>query len=383
MNWELVTAIVFYSIVGILIYLNRDKFEIMQKIFIVRKTKKGLNFMRSLAKHKWFWKIFSTIAIPVAVYWALRVGQLLWLNVDGIISGVSGAGVGVVIPGVRIPGSPIYIPFWQGIIAIGVLAIVHEFAHGIVAVAEGIKIKNTGFGFLAVIPLAFVEMDEKSLKKASKLSRLRMASSGAFMNICMWLIFSVILVLFFAPFLSKVTVVDGVNITGVTDELPADLAGVVEGSMVRSINGVAVPNLTSFTTEIQKYSPGENLTFNTSTGVYTIATTENPQNPETPYLGVMLSQETHTAQWALDKYGEFGIGAFNWFFDLVKWVAMLNFLVGIMNFLPIWALDGGMIFYDLSSYIIKKQKLRAILINLLFAFYLTLLLFNLIGPIFY
>jgi len=36
----------------------------------------------------------------------------------------------LVIPGVQIPGSPIFVPFWYGIIALFTVILVHEFGHG-------------------------------------------------------------------------------------------------------------------------------------------------------------------------------------------------------------------------------------------------------------
>ncbi|HDQ60038.1 MAG TPA: hypothetical protein ENN30_02485, partial [Candidatus Woesearchaeota archaeon] len=240
MNWELITAVFFYSIIGILIYINRAKFEIIHKIFIVHKTQKGLGLMKKLSKYTSLWKVFSTLAIPTAVFCALWVGQQLWYNVLGIIAGTSGAGVYPVIPGVHIPGSPIFIPFWHGVIAIGVLAVVHEFAHGIVASMEGLKLKATGFGFLAFLPLAFVEMDEDQLKEAPRLSRLRIAASGAFANICMWILFSLLLGFVFGPFLNSAVVNAGVNLTEVNPGFAADIAGLPSGSTLYDIDGVPI-----------------------------------------------------------------------------------------------------------------------------------------------
>ena len=42
-------------------------------------------------------------------------------------------GVSIVIPGVEMPGSSIYIPFFYGLIALATVLIVHEFSHGFIA----------------------------------------------------------------------------------------------------------------------------------------------------------------------------------------------------------------------------------------------------------
>ena len=49
----------------------------------------------------------------------------------------------LVIPGIQIPGSPVFIPFWYGILALFCVVVIHEFGHGIVARANGIKIQQT------------------------------------------------------------------------------------------------------------------------------------------------------------------------------------------------------------------------------------------------
>jgi len=380
MNWELITAVVFYSIVAILIYINRDKFQWMQKVFLVHKTQKGLKWMKKLSRFTIFWKIFSTLAIPTAVFCALWVGQMLWSNSMGIIAGTAGAGVYPAIPGVRIPGSPFYIPFWQGIIAIALLAVVHEFAHGIVASMEGLKLKSTGFGFLAILPLAFVEIDEDNLRNAPRLSRLRVAASGAFANIWMWVIFSLLIGFIFGGFVSSSFVNEGINITATQEGLPADIAGVPAGSIIYGINNYSTPTMQDFQNIMNRHKAGEIVVLNTSEGIFEVETVSSPQDPDAPLLGVMVMQDVRVADHAYEKYGRFGFSVIMWMLDLFKWIALLNLFVGIMNFLPIWALDGGMIFYDLTSYVFKSQKLHHFVVTAVFAFFLILLLFNLLGP---
>ena len=56
---------------------------------------------------------------------------------------------------------PFYFTYW--IIAIAIVAVFHEFAHGIFAKIRGIRLKSTGFGFLGPLLAAFVEIDEKQI----------------------------------------------------------------------------------------------------------------------------------------------------------------------------------------------------------------------------
>ena len=51
-----------------------------------------------------------------------------------------------------------------------------------------------------------------------------------------------------------------------------------------------------------------------------------------------------------------------------------------MNFLPIWALDGGIVANGLLSYVIKNKKVLFAVLNLIFVFYLALIILNMVGP---
>jgi membrane-associated protease RseP (regulator of RpoE activity) len=100
--------------------------------------------------------------------------------------------VTLILPGINIP-------LFEGIIALGVILIVHEFAHGISAVAHRIKLQNTGlvlFGSLVVG--AFVEVDEKKLFRSSKKEQLRVLSSGIGSNFIFSVIFGFLFILFLA-----------------------------------------------------------------------------------------------------------------------------------------------------------------------------------------
>ena len=380
MNWDLISAVVFYVIVAVLIYKYRHKFEVISKIFIVHKTKKGLSLMKHLSRYRTFWKIFSTIAIPVVVLGMIIVGQSLLMNLIKIFQGVGGQGVGLLIPGVKIPGSSFFVPFWPGIIAIAVLAVVHEFSHGIVAAMEGIRLKSTGFGFLAILPLAFVELDEKQMEKKSKLVRLRILSAGPFANIVLWAILSIVLLFAFAPILSNVVINDGLNITVVEKNTPADLAGINVGDVVASLNNHSVKTISDFYTAIKDVKPGDNITLTTLDNVsYVVQTIHNPSDGTRPYIGVVLTQATHISNLAREKYG-FGVDIFLWVFEVVKWVALINLFVGLMNCIPVWAIDGGRVIYDLFGYVTKNEKILAVILHLFSSFYLALIVLNFIGP---
>jgi membrane-associated protease RseP (regulator of RpoE activity) len=95
---------------------------------------------------------------------------------------------------------PFYFIYW--ILIIAIVAISHEFSHGIFAVHKKVKLKSTGFGFfpffLPVFLAAFVELDEKEMEKKKPLSQMAVLAAGTFANVIIAILFFVILLGFFA-----------------------------------------------------------------------------------------------------------------------------------------------------------------------------------------
>jgi len=125
---------------------------------------------------------------------------------------------------------PFYFTYW--IIAIAVIAIFHEFAHGILMKRYNIGIKSTGFGFLGPFLAAFVEQDEKEMKKASKFSQISVLSAGTFTNLILSIIFFLLLGLFFMGFYQE----SGALFNTYT-------MGAVSIANITSIGGISINNL--------------------------------------------------------------------------------------------------------------------------------------------
>ena len=132
-----------------------------------------------------FWRWYMNVGIVVAFGAMIFI---TWTLISSIPSVFDTPAVSIVIPGVEMPGSSIYIPFFYGLIALATVLIVHEFSHGIQAVNEKISIKSIGLLLFAIIPGAFVEPDEDELKEAKKSSRLRVYAAGSIANITLAII---------------------------------------------------------------------------------------------------------------------------------------------------------------------------------------------------
>ena len=136
--------------------------------------------------------------MPAASSWlnnyALAIGVLFGIASIGFLSMLSSAAgifasksavssVAPVVPGITLP-------FWEGLVAIIVVAIVHEVAHGVLAAAEKLKVRSSGvllFGFLPIG--AFVEPDEEKFKKIDLWKKRRILVAGSSSNLYFFLVF--------------------------------------------------------------------------------------------------------------------------------------------------------------------------------------------------
>jgi len=128
---------------------------------------------------------------------------------------------------------PFYFTYW--IVILAIIAITHEFAHGIFAAYDKVKIKSTGFGFfpffLPVFLAAFVELDEEKMAKKSKFSQLAILSAGTFANVLTGIFFFLVMWVFFAfAFVPS----------GITFDSYATSAVAISG--ITSMNGILMVN---------------------------------------------------------------------------------------------------------------------------------------------
>ncbi|MEN4006541.1 MAG: site-2 protease family protein [Methanobacteriaceae archaeon] len=347
-------AIAFVVIWGLAI-LFKDKLKIdINGPFLMIKTGRMRGFIDRIAqKSPRFWKYSMNVGIPVAVFF---IGLIFYLLADSLISILATpapstqAAVGIAIPGVKIPGSPFYVPLGYGLAAIATVVVVHEFGHAILARAEGISIKSIGLALFAVIPGAFVEPDEEEVKKAKRLSKLRIYAAGSVFNMgfgAIALVGSLLLSMFFiAPSFHT----DGMQITSIIEDSPAD--GVLkEGMIITGINGQHITNRTSFITALNATRPGNMLTITTNQGPFTLETAPNPHNPSIAYIGVQTQENLAIDEDVSNVYGDILPWLLFGFTTLLRWIFILNFGIGTFNLIPLKPFDGGLMLEELLNYI--------------------------------
>jgi len=393
LEWILVgiaLLLLFWDIVGLMnrwFHLEKHGFTISPGVLMWR-TKRGLNFIDKTAKFNKRWlRIFGTAAVIVGFAFMVFMLVNIVLNVAFIITRpeVAPAGVRLVIPGLTIP-------LWEGLLAMFSVLLVHEFSHGLVLRSHDLPIKSAGVMMFVAIPGAFVEPDEKRLKKAPIMQRLRVYGAGSFANILLALFCLLILLVAVAPR-------PGVYVWGVSDNVDAPAHDNLRPGMRLysvSINDNAATILSGwqdFYNIMDNVRPGDNLTIVVNDNTITLTAAASPENENRGYLGVSPISAISRSSFinplftlAAISYGIMGYPLFHPYCDdsflpwsiisLLTWMFMLNFAIGLFNLLPAIPLDGGYIFRGLLEKKVKRKTAEQ-LSYALALFVLTLIIINL------
>ena len=157
MSFDLIAFIIFILLVIVFLFIKRKNITI-QKLFdnwmyfILYKTQLGLKWMDRLSeKHRNLVKLFGYCCIGFGFIGMIWFSLLILNHMIKFFLApkVVDLGFQLVLPGISVPGVGV-LSFFYFIISIFVLAIIHEFCHGVVMRAHDIKIKSSGFGFLTV-----------------------------------------------------------------------------------------------------------------------------------------------------------------------------------------------------------------------------------------
>jgi len=205
-TYDIISLIVIIIAVTIFLYTHRKNISREGLLYLYR-TKVGIKFIDKMgSKYKKILKSVQYVSIGcgyilmiLAVYLIAKISYL-YLKSSELAKAIKAPPLIPLVPYVDkvftqglLP--PLYFTYW--VIIIALIAIPHEFAHGIFSKINNIRIKSTGFGFLGPFLAAFVEPDEKEMNKSSKKAQLAILSAGTFSNLIFAAIFGLIMILFF------------------------------------------------------------------------------------------------------------------------------------------------------------------------------------------
>jgi len=283
-----------------------------------------------------------------------------------------------VLPGVKIANFPV-LSFWYWIISILLVAVVHEFMHGVFSRYYSVKIKSSGFAFLGPILAAFVEPDEKKLAKKRKISQMAVMSAGPFSNIVFAFIILLLTFFIISPITSNMTSYEGIQIINVENGYPAFEAGLKKGDTISTINNISIYNLDDFKSLMENIKPNEKITIATNTTIFTLTTEKSPQDLNKGYLGISIAPlQIKIKDSIINKYGKILPAVFLWIAKLFFWLFVINLGVGLFNLLPLGPVDGGRLLNIGLSCFIKNKKLNYKIYMFVTIFCLLLIFINLL-----
>lgn len=347
------------------------------------KTKLGLDKMRNWSqKHKRFFKIVSNISIFVAIFGFIAMTIFMLWQLGYIVSHGVTQGGGLVLPlktekGLESSVPIFYVPFWYWIIALSVLIIVHEFAHGVIAESFKVKVKSSGLAFFGIlvpfVPGAFVEPDEKALKEKPKWQQIAVFGAGSTSNFIFGAFFLLLWLFVAGPFVNATFDVNNITFTSVMNQSSLNEFNITSGNII-SLDGIE--DKKQIITNLQNLSVNQSvfMEINQTNGTQLIVATtfSNPDNPEKGMIGISGLSFGLKNKEGYGFLGKFPLG----FQTLLFYLWFLNIGIGMMNLLPIWITDGGQISKVVFERLFVKRKALAVYHGLSF-FSLLLIIFTL------
>lgn len=376
---------------------------------LLLRTKRGISFLRVIAKRKTFWRYFGNFSIIFCVLMMILVVLLLALNTWTVMGwtpeqqkSLPGIEFGLVIPGLN-PILPLeYVVYI--ILALIIAVIVHEFSHGILTFANHLKLKSLGILYF-IIPLgAFAEPDEEQLKTTKIINRMRVYAAGPMAN---FTVAFLVLSLFSFGFMAAVQPVDGVHVFYVVEGSPADDLNLTTATVITGLNNSSVTSITDFlriihnttvnqTISIEHYKNGKYFHSNvTLTDLSLFTKNESDRNKSflgigfNPYvqgfITVLQHPFTHAFPqgllllYSLPFFGylvgynpivspytqayvitgplsQMPVEMFWGVVNALYWIFWLNLVVALFNVLPMIPLDGGFLFSDIVRSFTNRVK---------------------------
>jgi len=333
-------VILFYVLILATIIINRKKFDFQAKFIAMYRTKIGIKLMDKWGeKYREFIRLLGVIGIGIGFVGMIYIFVYVLQGFIKLFTTPDApATLSLVLPGVHIPGSAIFIPFWHGIIALFIVVAVHEFGHGVVARANKIPVHHSGIVFFGPLIGAFVEPDEKQLMKEDDVKKYSVFAAGPFFN-ALLAAFAILLVAFaFTPTIDMMVEPVGVSFQSIQENMPAYEAGLLPEVTYDMVNGNQITTADQFILELNKLKPGDNFTIGDSTNTYTITTTESPTDSSKAYVGVVGIMTTQNVK---EGFSQILVDILRWFNELFVWIFMLSLGLGAANLLPLGPVDGG------------------------------------------
>jgi len=445
--YDIIFLVLFTLSVVFFLYKRRKKIR-REGIVFIYPTKVGIKLMdyisqkysRVLGFFKYVVISSGFILMGIMLY---LIGQTVYIYIitPQIIEVIKAPPIAPLIPYFpKLFGLESYFPdfyFIYFLVALAIVAVSHEFSHGIYMRLYNVRIKSTGFAFLGPFLGAFVEQDDKQMNKIEKSKQMAILGAGVFANLLITILFYLIFVGFFYISFSpsgyifnsySYAVINSSEISEmraygnltelisgnssyflddtlrqqlslnqtlllVYDDSPA-LRAELKGIIVQ-INDVKIKNQESLSSFLMNTSPGDNISVVTliddEKNTFNITLGKHPLNNSNSYLGISALSPVRRSftqnfiyffmqfrDSSTYYYPSFNPDLVYFIYYLLFWIILINLLVALFNMLPLGILDGGRFFYLAVHSVTKSERAAKlfykVLSSILFAGFILMMI---------
>ena len=260
-HWSILGIVVWYILLKRLeaqgILDQWDATRVLGVILMVR-TNRGQKVLDTISKPRKAWRIFGEIGLWTCRLISAFVLIFFVLAFIGTIMNpteIESASPSEII---LIPGVSPTIPLVWGLIGLIIALVIHEYGHGILTRAHGMRVRSFGLLILGLIPIgAFAEPEGREILRAPRRERQRVFAAGPAINIYGGFIFFIAMALV-ANTLGPA--IDGVHAEGIIDQQPAAEAGLQPWEVITHANGSEIIDRNDFTSFLDSHQAGDNIT---------------------------------------------------------------------------------------------------------------------------
>lgn len=351
-NTFLIALLLFWIIIyaiGKIFHADKHGLKIMP-LFLTYRSEKFKNALGKMGeKNRLLWKTLSNLSTALGVGLLTYVAYFLASNLfKFFFATVQSVPVIPIVPAItiRLDSLPYFF------IAVAIVVVLHETAHGITAITEKVSVKSAGLALALAFFGGFVEPEEHDFEKSSKTSKLRIVSAGSAINLVTGLLVLVLLFSLFAP--SAGVLVDGTVANG-----PLANAGVNRFDVITGMNGTQINSLQDLANYLNHTTPGAVVILRINDSNMSV-TTENLNGRA--IIGLSYGLDYRPFRLGFDHVVSANL------YLTFYWTFLAAFSVAVFNMLPAFPFDGEKFLFHLFEDRVEKSRRFSfrVMINVVF-----------------
>tara|TARA_B110000444_G_scaffold97003_1_gene91954 strand:- start:35780 stop:37237 length:1458 start_codon:yes stop_codon:yes gene_type:complete len=261
-DWRFVVLLIFAWYIMLRLWekdgtLDRWNASRVFGVILMVRSNRGLKTLERVARPRRFWRIYGEVSLWLCLLCMFVVALMMILAFVTSVLSPPSASPPTASELVAIPGINPMIPLGWGTMAFVIALVIHEFGHGLLARAHGMRIRAFGLLQLGPLPLgAFAEPQYQELHKAPRKERMRMFAAGPATNLFAAFICLLLLGGLAGSFTSTS---DNPHVRGIIKDAGADNAGMQPWDTILRIDDVEIHGQEGFQTVIQGYQANDTI----------------------------------------------------------------------------------------------------------------------------